>query len=333
MIAGGCSRRPNQPDPTIVSVKLVDASGQDISGLAMCCSGVRDDVALRQAITDQDGSVTFGYGRDKLGFDLLLIPNMYYSIGSPDRPEAARHQFLMNTYGIPSPIRVHVPPNTTSMTHRVTVSAGVRLRGSLVVPGDPSQWVLARDQTGMISPVKSDGTFEVVGIPRSQPTRISLQRDYGTQRFVLDRTAAQCEHDSDIGPLILTPAYGHASIRISLQDQSGVPCVPPGLATAVVLISSDGENIYEYLPERDDVVRVDGLTDAISAPVAGTYYVSPGSVHVGGYEKLRGLIRAGRQAELDAAGIPKIVVPAEGQVSCDVNCRTTWDALCTLDPD
>lgn len=176
--------------------------------------------------------------------------------------------------------------------------------------GDPVWSAVVRRDTNMpVLTDKSSGAFSIGGLRKGVAGEILVGTEMDHWMSV-PLSGAQTLADIDLGD-ITVPTFVHdATIQIDVANVGGNRRGRMQLEI-LTLVRSDGADIMDIELNRSGRSAAGFAgTEQHELPdiPAGVYYIAPGSLIGPNWtaEMLIDLIRAGRLAELDAAGVPKI---------------------------
>lgn len=311
--------------------------------------------APAEAVNDLDGGLVFtdAQGRAEFHIDaddgeeiiVALGDGQWFNLSAAEKSHAAdRFKHFQSAYHFERSLTVTVQPGVNSYTATLVGHPAVNVRmaiddGSGVLKG-VAVGVLGGLWSGLISPPEP---VIVKGVRKGVPAEICVQiatREAAPQAFVLPLTAQQTASDIDLGIVPLSVAARSIPAPMTLTNVTHV-FTPGGYALFddVTLIRADGQVILGFRvhpeggPEGGRVLDrfVLPLTDPLLPP--GEFYISPGVF--GGIvpRHLLACLRNGRQGDLDAAGVPKVVA-VEGQATAPlvIDGLAARDAILSVQP-
>lgn len=253
----------------------------------------------------------------------------------------SRYEELLSQYAFLN--NYSIPLNATYTEYSITINAlkRVEISGRFVDnAGLPIEGVV-----GSVTPYMSlihsgtDGTF-VASAAAGQTAVLQVihPADESNQIFVLRRTPQQTGQDHNLGDVMIEslPIDSAVEIMFATNQNAVDPADLGTLKLDVTLIRDDGSAIFGYQTNRlqtkavEATWRVDDLPPQIAA---GTYYVVAGSV---GTDAARALLRSiedGRQALLDAAGVPKVTAVPGQTASITINAMDSFNAALSVGAD
>ncbi|MBX3360623.1 MAG: hypothetical protein KF705_04160 [Phycisphaeraceae bacterium] len=165
--------------------------------------------------------------------------------------------------------------------------------------------------------LESDGGyFEVLGVPKGQDSFLFL----GTNKKETDviwLTATETAADIDLGNVGITELPNDACIEIAVSGRDAVRTDMGLQSEMATLVCDEGRVVYSLV-----LTEAGGVTHSPEGhypdpPMVrpGRYYIAPGmEVTSDSALKVLRLIRAGKHALLDAAGVP-VIEPVAGQTT------------------
>jgi len=187
-------------------------------------------------------------------------------------------------------------------------------------------------------PIPAGDPFVAKGVRRGAPAEIFVHMGYSPQVHSIFLTPAQTTTDFNLGEVFLINAPRTVPIDVTLTNRQGL--FGPDLVTlqdAVALVRSDAAVVLSFQVHSATGKIADRIDPAPAPPVLpnvppGVYYIAPGHLGAAVSLGLLDAVRAGRQADLDAAGVPKFTA-AEGQpVTLQVDARAARDAIMACCP-
>lgn len=325
-----------------VTVSVSTSQGQPVPDAPVVIRGYGD---IGLAMTDQDGRAVFGI--DAIESDAhtaVCVLGVFTGRSDLVSPELIahseqRHSALVTQFAVPDSASTVMSPNVdgyaltlvladpVTVTGRLVDSAGQPVLALIGVPGFIAQVVAGPDQ--------EQGSFVLPGVPKGRSTDLVILPN---SPFVHYRhlSAAQTLDDVAIGDIVLPTQSDAGRININvtnrglLTDRDGIL-----LDRHAALISADGEYALNYYVTENDQAGYEEAfpTQPLKVP-PGTYYAAPAFWAHDTHIALRNSLLAGRHAALEAAGVPKIVVPDDGTtVTLNVDARAARDAILQVGAD
>jgi hypothetical protein len=272
--------------------------------------------------------------------DLDLVDRVLLNVPEQAATDAnARYQTLLSQYAFRADYAVPVAPMEADASLIIHAVESVHVSGRLVT--NSGQVVSAAILTAIgwesytqLVPA-DDGLFTLTGVPADTKVRMLI----GTQSemTIVELSEEQTSGNVALGDLLIFshPRVANAHITVTNRD-SLVGAMGQVLSDEVTLISADGTVI---IPLRVDglgkVANYDSIGNA-AGPVpipAGTFYLSPGVIGHRTPLALYESVRAGRQAALDAAGVPTMSVAIGGTATLEFDARAARTAILSVGSD
>jgi len=179
------------------------------------------------------------------------------------------------------------------------------------------------------------GAFSVPGVPRGVAAALWYSSDKQLHR--LELTANQTEGDTDIGDVLLVDTVSDGSATIVMDntaDLSQPNKTRLDRALSLVAIDDAEPHIFDVKSDGRAYWTDDNSNPVYTLPLpAGTYYVTPGSYGDRSFFALYESVKAGRQPELDAAGVPKITIVAGETAEFTFDAQAALDAIIDVGGD
>jgi hypothetical protein len=156
-------------------------------------------------------------------------------------------------------------------------------------------------------------------VPQGEATDLFLWTSDGGEIQPISVTAQQTAASCSVGDVAVAAVASGRKVEIQVSGFHGLrmtPELPKEGVDVVCLISANGGRIFAAGITRSGRVC---LRDRELSPLQvppGTYYVATGGMSYSGYGvDLWKLLKAGREADVQAAQVPKLVVPNDGATS------------------
>lgn len=216
---------------------------------------------------------------------------------------------------------------TVTVSGRLVDAGGTPLAGSVAC-----RERLAFDQVGP----DGAGAFHVAGVRTGVEANFYFQRRGASQVHSLHLPGELLLNDADIGDLLIDDLPCDIPATISMSEGTDLfDSALSALIVGVTLVRADGHAVLNFPADDTGRVRRDRWREPPLTPLlpAGDWYVAPGLFPARpGTALHRGLL-AGRQAQFDAAGVPKLTVVAGQPATFTFNARTTYEAIISVAGD
>lgn len=227
---------------------------------------------------------------------------------------------------------VDVPAEAAQAELTIQLERAVKVSGRVCEDGRPvSRGSVSLRGFHALGVVGADGRF-VLPVKPNANAEAHIHVDRGRIRSVPFTVKGT---DLDLGDIEVEAVADESVVRISLADGKLLRPLVEDRGAVTTLISADGKIIRSFVNKNNNAVGNDGPESLPKVP-AGTYYVTPGLFGNTPSFKVLDLIRAGRQAELDKAGVPKITAVAGRETSLTINlpeAEAAFDKLPEVPPE
>lgn len=242
--------------------------------------------------------------------------------GPPEQLDARNEAATVanKAFSLPPPRLVRIATGQEVYTVDLFAQMAITVNGRAV--DDGGKPVSAHAERGgllalRLHPGARGGIFEVCGVPKGQDSFLFLSTDR-PDTHVIWLTAAQTGSDLNLGNVGVPAVTSDADIEISVTDRAAVRSDLGFQDSLVTLIHQDGLIVYTLkITEHGGVTTYPEGEDETAHPkvAPGRYYIVPGMSNTSDSSlKVLRLIRAGKHALLDAAGVP-VIEPVSGQTT------------------
>jgi hypothetical protein len=326
------------PRPITVTITASDPDGNPIQDMPLQCL---TNVGAAFGITDVNGQLVLVLSAQQDEQQLitqLWDGAMYNNLTISERLLAERRDNeLRNMYSF-KPVYL-TSLNIGNDQYSVAIQTGptVRISGRLVsstgapqVGGIGSVHYIAYDDVGE----DDDGVFDFGGILKGVGTLLLAQ--YSTQVHIIEIAGTQVLDDLDLGDVMLVDSPADAPIRITMQNRADLfDSTGVGIALGMSFISTDGSLVIGFPADLEGNVLRELFYVPPPLPLLppGEYYAVPGLISTQSGMALYLSIREGRQALLDAAGVPKFTAVSGQEVSLTIDARAAYEAVVQVGGD
>lgn len=219
----------------------------------------------------------------------------------------------------------------------------------LTIAGAPAVHVRGKVVDASGGPVESivdgrDGLVDFLTIPAGSPFDVTCRRGQPAEVLVstvnspivkvIEVPAAKTGEDVDLGNIVGPPIIGESgTLNCTMHNAAGVPPVPTAKSDTMTAISADG-TVLVRIPVRFDKAVEKRISVAPPKLPPGTYYLLAGPPN---YNRaamgLRSLLRNGRAADVQAAGVSKVVITSGAQTDATLDAGATELAIWSLTPE
>lgn len=261
-----------------------------------------------------------------------------------EQTRLARDRFgeLSTTLAFPFRGLIPLSPTESNYSKTIIAKSPVEIRARVRTP-ENTQWIGGATIQSYWAKGASDPALgEQLVIPNApSATAITLWLGGQSQQATrLKLTAAQTAADVDLGDIFVSYAETDSPINVSTLnafnyfDDYGENCGRYG-----TLISTDGQRIYTFSIDPQGKLAAAGDTPyGTPAHIAGgDYFVIPSHAMADPAFQLLRCIDAGKIAELEAAGVPKIAATPTETVTLQFDSPAAYEAVkavaATLPPE
>jgi len=339
-----------QPEPSIsftLNVTVLDPAGQPIPNCPVTAVSYHWP---EFNLTGPDGIA---------GFSLQRNPNEHYAafavssgagIWADEQQRdlaIARFHELRGSYAFPYPSLINVAQQGDPATATIHALPAVTIEGH-ITRADGTQFetgVGIRGYRDYARVRANDGLFSLEGVPRGHAVELWIAGE-GTQTHVVFLDPGQTANDLDLGDVIVQDAPRVSAIQGTIQGLPDDYVFPADaqdvydqhrLMTGITLVRSDGQSVYGL--NLDDFGKIliveDMVADNTDIPMAeGEFYIVPGRFPASTTGlALLDSVRAGRQAQLDTAGVPKFTFVAGATTEVEFDAQTVVNAVMSVGAD
>ncbi len=174
-----------------------------------------------------------------------------------------------------------------------------------------------------------DGTFEIYGVPKGLASFVFIELPGQTAEvWPIWLTSTQTANDHSVGELTLDASQHTATLDVQISGTETMPKNEELKADAVCFVRASDQRVFQFLIDASRKVRGDTSLPKISA---GEYFVLPGHVATStDVLKLLRLLRNGRRADVEDAGLTVLDIPAGSTVQRTINTATESSKISTI---
>lgn len=254
--------------------------------------------------------------------------------GSLEQAQQDRLRFdeVISSWSFADEYPLALRPGVTDYRMTITGYRAVGASGHVVDgKGGPLGAVVCRLAGPWSEPTSgSDEHFRLGGVRKGRAAELVFASGDTAYVHIVTLRGAQTGADIDLGEVVFRAPPPEATVQVRVQNRGAFPRGREGTKrNSVTLVSADGGTVYVFLiNDSNQAMRslMDPVTDLHIA--RGTYYACPGwfsKDRTSG--ALRDALRAGRRAELDAAGVPKIVAQGDAPVEVKIDAAAAVAAV------
>jgi hypothetical protein len=339
-----------QPEPSVsftLNVTVLDPAGQPIVN---CPVAATSSPGSAFNLTGADGIASFSLERNAneqyATFSLHSGARVWVDEQQRDLSIARFHE-LRGSYAFRDTHVVNVAQQGDPATATMQALPAVKVEGHITRP-DGSHFdslVSIRGYRDYARVRASDGLFSLEGVPRSHAVELWIPGE-GTETHSVFLDPGQTANDLDIGDIIVEDEPRVSAIQGTIQGLPDDYVFPADaqdvydqrrLERGITLVRADGQSVHSL--SLDDfgkiLIVVQMVADNTDIPMAeGEFYIVPGP-YPGSTTGLALLdsVRAGRQAQLDAAGVPKFTFVAGETTEVEFDAQAVVEAVMSVGAD
>lgn len=216
---------------------------------------------------------------------------------------------------------------TITVSGRLVDAAGATLAGTL-----GSIRCVAYDN---VEP-EEQGVFSIRGVRRGESERLVAQRIGSGQVHMIDLNPVQTSTDVALGDVVIEDTPADCSVAVSMSSHADLfDSSLMSLGGAATFISADAGYVGNFPASPDGGVLRETFYVPARRPLLppGAYYVAPGGFGTRASMAVYLSILNGRQAALDAAGVPRITAVSGQEASLEFDARAAYDAIIQVGGD
>ncbi len=324
--------------PVTVNIAVRTQAGAPLQDVPLRCSANED---RGFGFTNAEGALTLivNVRPDEPPLVVTVTDGRWFNL-TPDTKELARERSraLRTQYFINGSYLIPLTPTATDCSLEVIAQPAVTVRANLGDGGPyrPFRSFLVRGGSSG-DDLDPSQPFVVPGVRQGAPTDIFVRMALRPQFHVLHFNATQTAQDINLGEIQLVDAPRTATVAVTMTNLTNLFDIDGALLwDHATLVSSDAQVILVFRVDQSSGTIVERLRAAppLAMPLVppGTFYVSPGMIDMPLPLALFDAVRAGRQADLDAAGVPKFTAIEGQQVTLQFDARAARDAIMAFYP-
>ena len=320
-VASTADAQPTEPTRRVEVHVTVTTNGAPFPAGTYISMGVAEDIYVPDVPTDASGKAVLAADIPAgIGTVLIEVPDIL--AWGPDDQIRAKNEAAMlagRTFSLPPAKLISLVPGQQVYHIEFFAPEAVTVKGRTVdLTGKPLP--VSAHRGGLFNTrfcLESDrGYFEVIGVPKAQDSFLFLGTNH-PETAVTWLAAAQTSANVELGNVEIPVGATDAVIEVAVTGREAVREDLGLQRSCITLVREDGVAVYTF-----DVNDQGGITHsppfAYPGPTAvraGRYYIVPGmEVTSDSSLKVLRLIRAGKHALLDAAGVP-VIEPVTGQTT------------------
>lgn len=239
-----------------------------------------------------------------------------------------------STLAVPELRFVGISDTQDAYVVSIPIEAGVKVSGVFVNQVGKPQHLCPVYRDGFVPYsvlTSSAGAFAVERVPKGKATHLAIQQNHRDDAIVVPLSAAQLNTNVDIGTVSSNSASPHGVVKMSVENLVLVPPDPVWTRESLVMVRSDGLRMCALTVGADMRARPSLFETRDARIGTGEYFVCVGGLGGSpGASKMARMLRAGRSAELIAAGMMRIVVTENEIVTVSVDIKQQVDRLATV---
>ena len=330
-------QQPAQYRTITIHATLEAPAGTPRAGIPMTVVGRRGGEILR---TDSAGkvSLTCELPGDVTKGWITLAPVVDLKTLYAERDaDLARFESLVESFSFLPTYEVLLPPGVEEHSITVVGTPAIVVTGKIIYPDVENlggRSIAFGYQPQYTQVKRTTGEFIVRGVRKGEACKLFVAAPHTELVNVISLTASQTQGNVDLGEVIIdAPPANRRRVRadfLNLEQVRSSARRPHSANKCAVFIKSDATFIFEGNLIGTRQARMPGRPGQTLPEIPpGTYFVCPGTMGLTDEcTRLYELLLAGRITEIDAAfaavGVPKLVIPDDGQTS---TINITIDAL------
>jgi len=304
-----------------VTITLKDSANVPLSALPISCSTRMKE---SYAITAADGRATLLLTVQSDEQAVFLAVSPANAVDTDEQARAmARVTQIAETCVIPRTVVVMLAGEVDVYERQLVLSPARRVKLRRVdSEGAPIPGYLVMPENSVWPAFHRDGVHEATGVPAAATILFAADLKSGMLTPIVVPASAE---NIDMGDVVAELPAANATLQITFAHRGGLdPRLLDGRLRAF-LISTDGQTLLDLFLQDGKTVRQFGGQEPSPVP-SGEYWVCPTSLVAGlTADTLLTVVRAG--IDLSASGIPRVVVPAGGEVELTVDAAAAQRAI------
>jgi len=183
---------------------------------------------------------------------------------------------------------------------------------------------------------EEDGVFSLGGVRKGERASVYVAGAYSESHEILATTEPVLE-DVELGNVVVTKTPTNATVTITVTDRvEGVGAADLiDVLGRVTLIRADARAFHGFTLGAGGRAYFFADSEAVfDLPIpAGEWFVTVGSEMLAPWTMLRDALRDGKAAELEAAGVPKLVIEPGEHIDVTISALDAWNALKSVVPE
>jgi hypothetical protein len=303
---------------------------------------IGSSIQSKFALTNALGQAAFTVDKntDEETLVYRLSDGLYSSMVPPAQKDLATSQYhaIVTTYAVKSCYIAELQ-GAGPYAVDLTTEEAVKVTGRIVDgSGQPKTGAVAvRSSTAydVVFPNES-GQFTLEGVVKGEDDELWIAGDRNRMQYVT-MTATQLQSDYAIGDIVVMDVTYDAHVNMQMTNTLAMRSLSKiSMRYDVTLVSASDSSLFVYGVDRAGVAYTSDAngdkTTTLPIP-SGTYYIVPsGFGHQPSWALLES-VRAGRHAQLQAAGVPSITVAAGATESLAFDATAAYDAVMSVGAD
>ena len=330
---------PPQMEVITLTVEVLAESDDPVPGVPL---RVDSSVRMHFGITDEDGKLTLDITR-QVGEDFLASrpsSGLFLWENDEQKEEAIeRFHLVRKQYSFDQTTFIQLDGEGPAYSGVIRAYDSVVVRGRLVAPDSAPIFdgALGAPPQVAYAFTDEDGEFELKGVRKGSAAEILVEVGLSEIHSMLMLSAIQLQTDVDLGDIVIQDSEADSTLTLSIVDQGGVELRSKvGTKSTVVIVDEDGNKAHSFDVSASGVAFLlpGGGEIRTAHPIpSGVWYATVGAASFPPGLMLRQALREGKAAELEAAGVPKIVVPPGEHVEFTFSATDAWNALKSVVPE
>ena len=227
------------------------------------------------------------------------------------------------TFVLPPARRIQLSTGQSVYSISYSLDEAISISGRLVTPGGQPIKNAEIERPGLLQITRrsaSDGTFDIGGIKKGADSWLFIipKQTLCDEIMVIKLESAQNSASRNVGDLVVAPSEHVGRVSITAEGRDAMPSDESGERDFVSLVRVTDQRIVCSVLDVNGKTS-DGLGGAIKVPV-GDYFMLPGMPWSGTrVQKCLRLLKAGRQSDLENAGMSVIHISENATTAQTVN--------------
>lgn len=259
---------------------------------------------------------------------VLLSPRLKGEWYSDQDADAARYKAATVAGAFKPFYKLALDPQQSNYTIELAAQEVVKVTGRIVAPAATLKLLSVGSKWSVIDaePSQSTGVFEIF-VMKGIGSDVFIESSIGGEVHAVSMSSAQATADVSLGDIPVSGVLSGRKVEVRVSNYGALTLtaeVQKDGAAGACFFSADGSRIYVLgITRKGRVCLNDDDVSPLQLP-PGTYYAATGGMTEFSYGMdLWRLLKAGREVDVLAAGVPKLVIPND---SATTTIEWTFDA-------